>query len=197
MERAKISTIGHRASDDACHTCEMTEHSPFEPGLERRLDAEMRRELEAAEREAGKLAAKRRTIADVARSVVDRGDTVTVASDGLEFTGTGIYARGDLLTLRSRAALVEVNLGAIDWLRLEASVDTGGRSSPIEAESFAARLGLLELTAERVELVGRGGNPRVSGVIAAVARDHVVVDSADGKRWFLRLADIACALRVL
>lgn len=173
----------------------MTDDSPLDPGLERRLDAEMRRELEAGEREAEKLAAKQRSFPDIARSLVDRGDTVTVAFDGLELTGVGVYARGDLLTLHIRSALVEANLAAVDWIRVDASSATGGRSSPTEAESFTARLGLLELTGETVEVIGRGGEPRVTGVIAAVARDHVMVRTADRREWFIRIAEIACTIR--
>jgi len=171
----------------------MTTDGPNDPALERRLGAELRRHMAEAEREAQTLAAKRRALSDVARGAVDRGDAVTVSAGGVEFSGMGVYARGDLMTLSSQSAIVEVHISVIDWLRIDARARAGGRSSPVEAESFTARLGLLELTGESVMLLGSA--VRVEGRIAAVARDHVQVVAADGKDWFLPMAAVAFVVR--
>ena len=175
----------------------MASDSPLDPALERRLDAQLRREMAGAERDAERLAAKRRTLAEVVRTAVDRGDEITVATRDAEFTGTGVYARGDLLTLRTASALVEVHVAALDWVRVDRRASAGGRTSPVEAESFAARLGLLELSAETVTIVGRSGSPRVAGRISAVAVDHAVVTATDQREWYLPLRAMTFVIREL
>ena len=173
----------------------MSGESPIDRALERRLDAEIRTEMAAAEREADVLASKRRTINDVARGSVDRGDSLTVSAGGAEFSGIGVYARGDLMTLAAPSAMIEVNLSSVDWIRVDVRAKAGGRSSPVEAESFPARLGLLELTRELVTVVGRLGTYKVDGRIAAVARDHAAIVAVDTTEWFVQIAGIAFVVR--
>ena len=175
----------------------MDDDDNLDPNLSRRLDIEMRREMAAAERDAAVLAAKQRTLADVAREAVSRGDTLTLAIGDLEVTGIGTYARGDLLTMRTRLVSAEVNLAAIDWLRIDHRSQAGGQTSPVEAESFLARLGLLEITGEHIELIGRGGVPRIHGSIGAVARDHVMVVGDNDRSWLFPITAVAAVFRQL
>ncbi len=170
---------------------------PQDPGLARRLDREMRSHLAEAEREAELLAARRRTLSDVARRAVERGDLITVAVGARELTGTGIYARRDLLTLATSQALAEIHLGATEWIRVDQPGAHGGRTSPVEAESFEARLRLIEIGTEAIELWGRYGRPRVHGTLTAVGRDHVMVRAPDGRTWFTPLTQVAAVLRQL
>lgn len=170
---------------------------PHDPGLSRRVEREMRAHLADAEREAAQLAARRRTLADITRRAVERGDLITVSVGGRAVTGTGIYARRDLLTVATTQALVEVNVGAIEWIRVDRAGVSGGRTSPDEAESFEARLRLLELGAETIELLGCHGRLRVRGKLSAVGRDHVAVTASDGKVWYTPLSQVAALLRAL
>ena len=151
--------------------------------------------MAAAERDAATLAARTRTLTDVAAGAVARGDAVTVATGRTEFVGRARYARGDLLTIDGAAALVEVNLAAIDWMRIDRRATSGGQSSPHEAESFAARLGLLELSGEAVDIVTAGGHLRVPCVIAAVARDHVLARAGQGREWAIPMIRVAFVVR--
>lgn len=166
----------------------------LDPNLERRLDAMAREQLAQAEEQAADLAARSRTLVDVAWAAVQAGKTVTIKSGPAEHAGLAIYARGDLLSVRSRFGIIEVNLTAIDALVVSPDSSGQGRAVPREAESFAARLALVALDREVVELTMRQSGRRIEGSVATVARDHVVLQTGQGE-MYIRLEAVAWMLR--
>lgn len=176
----------------------MSDDLPPEPGLdpnlERRLDAVARQQMAEAEAQAAELAARSRTLGDVVWAAVQGGHAITVRSGTHEQQGLAAYARGDLVSLHSRFGTLEVNLAAIDALLISPEAVGPGKSVPREAESFAARLALIALQRERVELTTRGIGRRIEGSLTAVAIDHVVVETAQSE-VFVPLAVIAWVLR--
>ena len=157
----------------------MNGSGPFDPNLDRRIEARARLEFEAAELEAAVLAARRRRLVDVAWEAVHSGRRIRVRVGDREVGGTPVYARNDLVSLETTGGLVEVYLPNVDAL-VVTSRSGEGRSVHKEVDTFAARMAMLELSREHVEIVCRGGEPRFEGKIDHVARDHVSVKTALG-----------------
>lgn len=170
---------------------------PIDPALGRRLDAEVRREMREAEMQGRQLAARRRRLVEAVAESVQRGDRITLVSGTVQFSGVPVYARGDLVSLQAGAALVEAHLDALDSVTVDARATGAGRAMVREAESFKARLGLIELAGEAVEVVARGGSSRARGRVATVARDHVVLQAEGGREVLLPFDGIAFVVRSL
>ena len=139
----------------------------------------MRREFEAAESEAALLAARRRRLADVAWEAAQSGKRIHVRVGSREVAGRPIYARNDLMSLETPNGRVDVYLPNVDALSVAPS-SSEGRSVPKDVETFAARIAMLQLTRERVEIVCRGAEARFDGTIEHVARDHVALAASRG-----------------
>ena len=152
----------------------------IDPALVRRMEAITRQEMELAERQADDLAARQRTLVDIAWEAVQSGREAVIRIGRLEITGLAVYARGNLMSIESSFGMVEVQLGCIDSLQIASSPSAPGRSVPSEAESFVARLSMLQLANENVEVVCRGGQSRFEGSVRAVGRDHIWLDTAQG-----------------
>ncbi len=150
--------------------------------------------MEEAEAQSRTLAARGSTLVEALAVSVQRGDMVSVVAGAGQFTGLAKYARGDLLSIEGQAALIECNLAAVDEIVVDTRAARPGSSVVHEAESFAARLGLIELSAEQVELVSIGGT-KVRGSITAVGRDHVVIQTVSGHDSYVSLARIVFAVR--
>lgn len=161
----------------------------FDPNLRRRMEAQARREFEAAESEAAALASRRRRLVDVAWEAAQSGSRVAIRVGRRELAGGPIYARNDLVSLRTRRAEVEVYLPNIDAMFFVPGSDGEGYA-PGRGETFAARLAMLQLAGGAVEIVCRGGEVRFDGWIDQVARDHVVVETSHGA-VFVALESIA------
>lgn len=166
----------------------------IDPALTRRMETVTRREMEAAERQAVDLAARRRTLVDVAWEAVQSGRAVVVRIGQFEISGLVVYARGDLISVQTTFGMVEVQLGGIDSLQIARSPSGEGRSVPREAESFVARMSLLQLDNEEVEVVCRGALTRFEGRVRSVGRDHIVMDTPHGQ-VFVSLLAVACVIR--
>src|SRR6266571_8221450 len=155
-----------------------------------------RLEAEDAGRDAALLQMRRRELADVASELMGRGDTTAVAAGDRSFTGTVIHAAGDLMTLESTDAFVDINLDAGPVISVVERARAGGRSPRSGPDSFAARLMELESGKGAVDvgLVGQA-HPSLSGHVRVTARDHVVFVDRGGHEWFLPLARIAYVIR--
>jgi hypothetical protein len=155
--------------------------------VERRMRAELRAEAEEYERLAALDLLRGRTLADVARELVGRGDVVAVTVGARTFVGPVVHAAADLACVRAAAEDVDVNLPATAAIRIvERSRSGGWRGAG--PDSFKARLFEHERGGAPVE-VGWAAE-RLVGVVRAVAVDHAVVDDADGRRWHLVTARI-------
>lgn len=155
--------------------------------VERRMRAELRAEAEEWERLAALDLLRGRTLADVARELVGRGDVVAVSAGARTFVGPVVHAAGDLACVRTTAEDIDVNLPATAAVRVVERSRSGG-SPAAGPDSFKARLFEHERGGDPVE-VGWAAE-RLLGVVRAVAVDHVVVDDADGHRWHLTTARI-------
>ena len=153
---------------------------PFDWNLARRMEARLRREFEAAESEAALLAARRRRLADVAWEAAQSGKQVSIRVGSRQLAGKPLYARNDLMSLETANGRVDVYLPNVDAMSVTPS-PAEGLSVRKEVETFVARVAMLQLTRERVEVVCRGGEARFDGTIEYVARDHVALAGSRGE----------------
>ena len=98
----------------------------------------------------------------------------------MEMVGLAVYARGDLLSIETAFGGAEICLPLLDVLSIEAHPAGAGRSVPHEAESFVARLSLLQLATETVEVVTRGAAWRGEGSVRTIGRDHLTLVTSRG-----------------
>ena len=154
---------------------------PFDWSLARRMEARLRREFEAAESEAALLAARRRRLTDVAWEAAQSGKQVSVRVGSRQLAGKPLYARNDLMSLETPNGRVDVYLPNIDAMSVAPSPGGRGLSARQEVETFAARIAMLQLTRDRVEVVCRGGEARFAGTIEYLARDHVALAGSRGE----------------
>ena len=144
------------------------------------MEARARREFETAESEAALLAARRRRLADVAWEAAQSGEQVSITVGSRRLAGRPLYARNDLMSLETPNGRVDVYLPNIDAMTVTPS-RVQGRSVGKEVETFAARIAMLQLTRDRVEVVCRGGEARFHGTVEYVARDHVALAGSRGE----------------
>ncbi len=144
--------------------------------LEARLDTELRAEQADYEQLAAKGVLRDRDLAAVALDLLFRGDLVAVEMAALAVTGRVVHAAGDLLVVATAGGEVDVNLAAPLSLTVVERVPSGGSCRGAGPRSFKARLCEHEASGRRLELGTRLPGRAVSGVLSAVARDHVVVD---------------------
>jgi hypothetical protein len=152
---------------------------------------EIRLEAEEAEREAAAAAALRRDLADVARELMARGDTVAVDAGQRVFAGEIVGVGSDLLTVDAGASRVDVNLACVVRLQVLSRARSGGRRSSGEAASFRARLMELQLSGQPTEVGTSGNDDEIAGPVALVGRDHVAIGEGVGPEWFLPLHSLA------
>lgn len=153
----------------------------------------MRREMENAEEQAAALAVRQRSLEDAAWEAVQAGSRVGVRAGAFEAEGAAVYARRDLLSLETARGGVEVCLPNADAVFIRPGGEPG-RSLPREAESFAARMAVMHIYRERVEVITRGGTGRFQGRLEAAARDHLLLESPDGQ-VLIPLRAVACVVR--
>lgn len=153
---------------------------------------EMRAEAEAVEAAAARLRLRSRRITDVAVELLHRGDVVYVHLDSGPVVGRMSHAAGDLATLDTRAgARLHLNLSAGTVFGVAPEDQSGpgaGRrqGSPL---SFRALLRSLDLDGRPVRIATSGPLAELTGTIAAVAPDHIVVAGVD-MEWFVPLSTV-------
>lgn len=143
------------------------------------MDAEVRAEQAAYEAEALRAEQRARSLADVARELVVRGDVVEVVVAGRTLTGAAAHAGRDLLVLDTAHGVVDVALPAITLLQVVRRVRDGGRPPGRGATTLRARMTEHEVAGLGVTvLLADGGT--VDGAVAAAAADHLLVTAARG-----------------
>ncbi|MDH3303133.1 MAG: hypothetical protein OES24_21735 [Acidimicrobiia bacterium] len=165
--------------------------------LRQRIARELRWEAEDVESETLKQVLRERTLSDVARESMARGDVIAASTPTLTVVGTISHARGDLAIVATGHALVSVNLAGPVTLRCVETASSGGTSSSGGSGSFKARLAEFEMTGELVGLVVATLPDMLVGRITVTAADHIVVRGAGSTEWFVRFADIAMVLQAL
>jgi len=159
------------------------------------LEHTLRSEAEESESDAAKLAARTRDLGDVAFDAMTRGDLLAVTSSDRSYVGTVRYARGDLVSLETDGGWIDANLSGPLHLVIRRRAYSDGFDRVAGAPTFKARLTEYELTGELVEVVAPHAGVSVKGRIAAVARDHLMLTTADGQDVFVPLLQIAFVVR--
>jgi hypothetical protein len=144
------------------------------------MDAEVRAEQAAYEAMALQAHWRGRRLADVASELVVRGDEVEVLAAGDPLVGTVVHAGSDYAVIETSRGQVDVQLAAMDLLRVTRRVRRGGRPPGRGARTLRARLTEHEVAGVPVRLLTRGAG-EVDGVILAVAVDHVLVRTRRGE----------------
>lgn len=144
------------------------------------MDAEVRAEQAAYEAMALQGEWRARSLADVARELLARGDVVEIRVLGRPLTGSVVFAGQDYLTVRTPRGAVDVVLARCDLLRVVHRVREGGRSPGRGAQTFRARMTEHETTGQRLRLLVTGEG-EVEGVVQAMAVDHVLLQTGGGQ----------------
>jgi hypothetical protein len=162
--------------------------------LREQMSGEFRLAAEEDEYWAMKQSRRAGTMAEIAYDSMNRGDLVEVLIGKFVFRGHIRHTRKDLLVL-SGSVQVDVNLAAPLALRVVATADTGGVGGwSGGAESFTARLAELEQSEEICEFLAVPSEVAVTGQVSIRARDHVIVDDADGSEWVLPIRWLAAVV---
>lgn len=175
--------------------------------LRERIGDGFRAEAEEGERLAALAALRGRDLQSVGAELRDRGDRVAVEVAGRTYLGTVVHVGADLIQLRagtrtsgpiaaeptglaSRTSLIDVNLAAPIVLRVVERVTEGGLGPGTGPATFRARLLELEVSRTDVELTAAALPGPVRGLLAAVARDHLVLVDPDGTEWYVPIATV-------
>lgn len=150
-------------------------------GLRREVGGELRADAEAAERDAAMSMVRGRDLADVSAWLRDRGSRLEVDVVGRRLRGTAVGAGRDVLVLAMADGTAAVPTSAIVAIaELDTPRSAGGRT--VEVRSW--RTWLLGLEGrDGTELVTRSGASLGSGVVDAVAVDHVVWRQGTATTW--------------
>ncbi|NIA24458.1 MAG: hypothetical protein GWP04_02695 [Gammaproteobacteria bacterium] len=159
------------------------------------LEHTVRSEAEESESDAAKLAKRARALGDVAFDAMTRGDLLAVASSDRSYVGTVRYARGDLVSLETDGGWIDANLVGPLHLVIRRRAYSDGFDRVAGADTFKARLSEYELTGELVEIVAPHAGVSMKGHISAVAKDHLMLTTADGQDVFVPLSQIAFVVR--
>lgn len=164
------------------------------PRIAAKLDAEVRADREEDERMAAVARLRARSLADVARELMVRGDEVAVHLGAASSSGIVSHAAGDLAVIRlaaPAAARLDVRLGSAALIQVVRTVRAGGTVPARGARSFLARLREHELSGTALRMHVVAASP-VEGVLQAVASDHLLVRGRSGT-WVLPLTQV-CAV---
>jgi hypothetical protein len=156
------------------------------------IRSEIRLEAEEAEREAAISAAMRRDLSDVARELMAHGDTIALDVGQRIFVGPIVAVGTDVVTVEAGSWRVDVNLHALQRMRVLKRARSGGRRGSLGGTaSFRARLLELQLSGDAIEAGTVASDEPIIGPVALVGCDHVAVGEEGGPEWFLPLASLA------
>ncbi len=120
---------------------------------------------------------RRRTMADVARGIAERGDSVRLAVPRGELTGLVVHVGKDYMSVDTDHLSVDVRYSTCTWSIVKSP--SGGTTLSKGSVTLKARLAEFEQTGEVVTIVV--GESEHRGVIAVAASDHIllIVDSIE------------------
>ena len=163
--------------------------------LREKVGGEFRRTAEEDELTARQAALRKRDLAQVAYELLARGDAVRVTIGSTQLRGVITHARGSLATLTTGDGL-EMHLNLLGPLLLEVverSTAGGTSREHYGPETFIARMRELELNRAPVEIYLGFTDARPSGIIEAVAKDHLLLTGDTTS--FIPLAHIGAVRR--
>jgi hypothetical protein len=133
-----------------------------------------------------------RTLLDVARDCMHRGDIVSLRAGSHTFTGVIVAVGDDFVRIHAAGSAVDVHfaLGNVGALRVIDRAHAGGARGHADVLQFRARLLQLEMLDAVVELGIAGSEVAFSGWLA-VGRDHVHLTDRDGAANYLPITSVA------
>lgn len=137
---------------------------------------EWQHEMAAWESDAEMLRLRQRHLGNLLWEAMQRGDRVTATAGRHSFTGALTAVRGDLAVLETPDVVAALHIPALDAVQLERA--GGGVTGDRRYGSLRAYLGMLEVEAELVRIVGRDID--VTGRVVVAADDHVLLASPAG-----------------
>lgn len=147
--------------------------------LAARMDAELRAEQAEYESMALQAQWRARSLADVARELMVRGDEVEVVTAGRTLLGTVHHAGIDFMVVSTPAGPTDVGLATMTTFRVVRRARSGGRPPGPGARTLRARM--TEHATARTPLtilVADGGT--LGATIGAAAEDHLLVQTRRG-----------------
>jgi hypothetical protein len=133
--------------------------------------------MAAWESDAEMLRLRQRHLGNVLWEAMQRGDRVTATAGRHSFTGTLAAVRGDLAVLETPDVSAALHIPALDAVQFERT--GGGVAGDRTYGSLRAYLGMLEVEAERVRIVGHTID--VTGRVVVAADDHVLLAASGGE----------------
>jgi hypothetical protein len=133
-----------------------------------------------------------RTLLDVARECMHRGDTVAIALPGRTFLGAVASVGNDRIGIATNEGPVDVQVirDAPIAVRVVKRARVGGTRGEHAVVTFRARLLQLETDAESVELGVPVGDGVLNGRLR-VGRDQVSVTDRDGCRCYVSIGSVS------
>ena len=162
--------------------------------LRQGVGQEWRAELEATEFETHQQRLRSRTLQQVAKMILHRGDRLTIQTGKMQVSGEVVGCGADYLTLETVGGRVDARLDRIAMVVTKQV--SGGIDPKGGAPTWRARLKELELTGEEVELYGSSLGHSRQGRIRAVSTDHVWLVERSRSDIYLPFEEIAVAVTV-
>jgi hypothetical protein len=127
-----------------------------------------------------------RTLVDIARECMHRGDTIAIAVSGHAFTGAVVAVGDDVVRVATVSGSVDVNLDVDGgfMLRSVVAANAGGTRGDNTVATFRARLLELERRHQRVEVGVVMRADTMVGVLR-VGRGQVSVEARDRGRTYV------------
>lgn len=163
--------------------------------LRQGVGQEWRAELEATEFETHQVRVRRRTLQDVAKMLLHRGDRLTVQAGRLRLSGQVTAGGTDYVTINTKHLCADARLGKVA-LRVTKR-HSGGAHAGGMPSTWRARLIQMELTRETVEVHAPSLGISLAGRIKAVAVDHVWLVDAAGLDSYVPFEEISVVTRTL
>jgi hypothetical protein len=129
-----------------------------------------------------------RSLVDVLRDCMHRGDTVAIGFPSCTFTGLPTAVGRDVARITTPAGGVDVRIDAAmpAVVRVVRAAKGGGGRGDDTVTTFVARLRQLEGTTVRL---GVGAGDEVTGVLG-LGRDHLTVVDGEGERAYVPTASV-------
>lgn len=160
--------------------------------LRQGVGQEWRAELEATEFETHQQRLRSRTLQNVTRMLLHRGDRLTVQTGKLQVSGEVVGCGADYLTLGTEGTRVDARLDRVAMVvtkQVAGGMETGGG-----APTWRARFQELELTGEPVELYGPSLGGSWQGRIRVVSTDHIWLVHRAGSDVYLPFEEIVVVI---
>ena len=163
--------------------------------LRQGVGQEWRAELEATEFETHQDRLRRRTLRDIAKMLLHRGDRLTMRTGQLQLTGEVVGGGRDYVTINTEHLCADARLDRVALRVTRRS--SGGVEARGTAPTWRARLTEMELTQEMVEVYAPSLGVSQPGRIRVVATDHLWLVDPTGFDSYLPLEEIAVVIRPL